>query len=133
MEHKRQLPVAAICSHLDASSVQALLSSPFIPSDNTRIAEVVSNEGDESWSRAGVHMKLGWMEFMVRENIRSEESILQEGTEGRTYPGENLTHPAQPYLLTCIPMQAEYAQEYSLFAARSPLLSKLSLSWSYTV
>lgn len=130
MEHKRQLPVAAICSHLDASSVQALLSSPFIPSDNTRIAEVVSNEGDESWSRAGV---LGWMELMVRENIRSEESILQEGTEGRTYPGENLTHPAQPYLLTYIPMQAEYAQEYSLFAARSPLLSKLSLSWSYTV
>lgn len=130
MEHKRQLPVAAICSHLDASSVQALLSSPFIPSDNTRIAEVVSNEGDESWSRAGV---LGWMELMVRENIRSEESILQEGTEGRTYPGENLTHPAQPYLLTCIPMQAEYAQEYSLFAARSPLLSKLSLSWSNTV
>lgn len=72
MEHKRQLPVAAICSHLDASSVQALLSSPFIPSDNTRIAEVVSNEGDESWSRAGVHMKLGWMELMVRENIRGE-------------------------------------------------------------
>lgn len=64
------------------SSTWALLSSPFIPSDNTRVAEIVSNEGDERWSCAGVHMKLGWMELMVRENIRSEESILQEDTEG---------------------------------------------------
>lgn len=58
------------------------MSSPFIPSDNTRIAEIVSNEGDEWWSCEGAHMKLGWMELMVRESIRSKESILGEDTEG---------------------------------------------------
>lgn len=58
------------------------MSSPFIPSDNTRIAEIVSNEGDKWWSCESAHMKLGWMELMVRESIRSEESILGEDTEG---------------------------------------------------